>query len=1289
LYPSSSATGRCRHLGQFASIAVAALLAFVQGDDSVSTAAEAGYSATSGERESFVVPPLGERPEELAPLEYVEVGGKIPNYVPSAVWGTQGKPLTKMQKPLAPEQSRRRFVMPEGFGVEPYAAEGDLGPKPIAMNWDHRGRLWICESVDYPNALKPPNKGNDRIRVCEDVDADGRADRFTVFAEDLSIPTAITFYRDGVIVQNGVETLYLKDTDGDGRADGRKVLIDGWALGDTHGGVSNFRYGPDNWYWAMQGYNDSRPSVDGQQRAAFRMGFWRFRLDGNDPPSVAEIEFLGSTNNNTWGLGFNEAGEVFGSTANRNPSVFLGIPNRYYERVRGWSREPLGTIADSHLFEPYAKQIRQVDHHGGYTAAAGHALYTARAYPQTWWNRTAFVCGPTGHLVGTLALEPDGAGYRATYRGNLIASDDGWSAPIAAEAGPDGFVWLIDWYNYIVQHNPTPKGFKTGRGNAYETDLRDKAYGRIYRVVHEAAPTSAMAWQPLDGEDAQTLVATLAHPTMRWRLQAQRLLVERDKADVVPALCELVTREQVDAIGIDAGAIHALRVLDGLGVVRPDSDAWPTVLTALLHESAAVRMNAVQVLPPVEQSAKALFAAECLDDADVRVQKVALLKLAELEASDAVGTALMRYVNDHRHALEDRWLREAFLCAAAAHARPFLASLDRLLSPSDLKSPARDALRDALIHLAEHFARGRPDAKDCAILADAMTGSDATWGLAVLNGTVRGWPEDHQIRLAENAGRELARWQSRLSPLSQSRLVQLSGPWQVAALSAQRQKLAMRLAERMLDDSLKEAQRADAARQMIQLDPESPDPVLAIVDVVTPAMPPSLATSLLEALEESRCPDMVSSILEAWSRWTPALRQTAARVLLARIETTEELLEQLAAGGVAVADLALVDRQRLLAHPNEDLRKKAAAALGQGGVPSPDRAAVIERLMPLVEKRGSAERGKVVFTKHCATCHQFQGEGATIGPDLTGMAVHPREELLTQVMDPSRSVEGNFHVYTLVLADGRILSGMLGAESRTSLELIDAQAKRHTIERSDIDEIVATRKSLMPEGFEQQLSPEQLVDLLEYLTTPGRYLPVSLHRVATASSSGPLFLDKPNGPDRLVWPTWGMIRFEEIPFTIADPRGGRVANAIVLYGPRGKLPPQLPRAVSIDCRMPLRAIHILGGVSGWGYPAHPAKSESMTVRLHYADGGKEDHPLVNGVHFADYIRRVDVPKSRFAFDLDGRQVRYLSIEPEREEVIERIEFVKGDDPTAPVIVAISLEPRTMAPSDSAASAASE
>ena len=276
-----------------------------------------------------VVPSFADRPEmtslarDLKPFEYVETDG-IPFYPPGKGWGTVEPGKRKMQLPASPEDSMQHFVTPKGFEVKLFASEKNFQGKPIAMNWDERGRLWICETFDYPNELQPKGEGRDRIQICEDTNGDWVADKFTIFADKFSIPTAITFYRGGVIVQDGTETLYLKDTNGDDKADLRKVLISGWGMRDTHGEVSNFQYGLDNWYYAMQGYNDSKPVLtNGKEMTPFKQGFFRFKVEGDgDKTAVTDVEFLRSTNNNTWGLGFSEEGIVFAEP--QPPGVIVG-----------------------------------------------------------------------------------------------------------------------------------------------------------------------------------------------------------------------------------------------------------------------------------------------------------------------------------------------------------------------------------------------------------------------------------------------------------------------------------------------------------------------------------------------------------------------------------------------------------------------------------------------------------------------------------------------------------------------------------------------------------------------------------------------------------------------------------------------------------------------------------------------------------------------------------------------------------------------------------------------------
>jgi putative membrane-bound dehydrogenase-like protein len=400
----------------------------------------------------------------------------IPNY-------ENRDPAPKLQAPLSPAESQLLTQIPVGFKMQLFAAEPDV-EKPIAMAWDERGRLWILETIDYPNTVRD-NKGEglDRIKICEDTDGDGKADKFTIFADHLNIPTSIVFARGGVIISQAPDFIFLKDTDGDDKADIREKIISGWGTFDTHAGPSNLKYGLDNKIWGTVGYSGFNGTV-GDKKFNFNQAVYRFTPDGKS------MEHLGSTSNNTWGLGFSENFDVFISTANNSHSDYLGIPLPYLQRLVMPGVESVKKIDGHYGMHVVTKNLRQVDVHDGFTAAAGHNLYTARNFPEEYWNKVGFVNEPTGRVIHRAILEPDGSGFKEKDGWNFLASADEWMGPVQAEVGPDGALWVSDWYNFIIQHNPTPKGFQNGKGNAYINPLRDRTHGRIYRIVYDGAKPS-------------------------------------------------------------------------------------------------------------------------------------------------------------------------------------------------------------------------------------------------------------------------------------------------------------------------------------------------------------------------------------------------------------------------------------------------------------------------------------------------------------------------------------------------------------------------------------------------------------------------------------------------------------------------------------------------------------------------------------------------------------------------------------------------------------------------------
>ena len=654
-----------------------------------------------------------------------------------------------MQLPLDPEQSMKHMHLPEGFEVQLFASDPDIY-RPICMAWDARGRLWIAETLDYPNDKQPPGKGHDRIVILEDTKGTGKADKFTVFADGLSIPTSMTFANGGVIVTQAPDMLFLKDTKGDDKADVRETLFRGWGVNDTHAGPSNLRYGFDNWIWGTVGYSGFYGKIGGKDYR-FSQGIWRMKPDGTD------FEFLTSTSNNTWGLGLSETGEVFASTANNEHSVFLGVPNRYFESVRGWHGAGSVGIEDHKKIHPVTDKIRQVDWHGGFTAAAGCALYTARSFPEEYWDRAAFVCEPTGHLVHIDWLNPQGSGFVAKDGWNILASDDEWTAPVCAEVGPDGALWVIDWYNYIVQHNPTPKGFSTGKGGAYVTPLRDKTHGRIYRIVYKGAKPSPKV--DFTKADEQELVATLSHENMWRRMTAQRLLVERGKTDVVPQLAALV-KDGKNA----AGAFHALWTMHGLGAFASDKgEAFDAAKAALASADPAVRRAALAVIPRTAEGTAAILAAKSTADPDAAVRLEALLALSEMPASKEAAAAVAAAVLDPKNA-RDPWIPAAMIAAAARNDMEFL------LAATAMHPPAASPYTQTIRVVAEHLARQAPDGAAPQLLAALKTADSASIE-PLLAGLAAGWPVNKKPILDDAAEADFAALAGKVPP---SGLLQLA-----------------------------------------------------------------------------------------------------------------------------------------------------------------------------------------------------------------------------------------------------------------------------------------------------------------------------------------------------------------------------------------------------------------------------------------------------------------------------------------------------------------------------------
>lgn len=1130
--------------------------------------------------------------KDVKPFEYAPA--KLPHYVPSENWGTMGEPVMTMQKPLSAAESVKHYSVPEGFEMKPFVTEDKLGGgKPICMTWDERGRLWLALTYDYPNEMQAEGQGHDRIVICEDENADGECDNVRVFAQKLSIPTSILTVHGGLLVHQAPHTLFLKDVDGDGHADTRQILMTGWGTQDTHAGPSNMRYGPDHWIYSMCGYSGFNGIVKGE-RIRFGQGLFRFKpIMKNGKLTIEKLEFLRSTNNNSWGIGFNDHGELFGSTANGCPLVHLAIPNRYYEKVKAFTPGVLQNIALDNHVEPIVKSYRQVDWHGGFTAAAACTPYTGNTYPSEYRNRVVFVCEPTAHLVAAMVLEPRGTSYVARYGWNLCASDDDWAAPIDAQIGPDGNVWIIDWYNIIVQHNPTPQGYQTGRGNAYEIEYRDKKYGRIYRILNM---------------DARS-------------------------------------RKPITLANADSDTLNQIAMTDG-------NMFWRTHASRIRHERSVASNEPVKSIDVI------------LVSANPRERLQAILRMADDASENQYGRLIAKQIGDINTYRDDA-LRDAVIIAGSVHS-------DRTVNELLKLSKAPVEARPIIHRISRHFASQAGRNNSLQVLSSLDSASDPEIVNAVIDGMAVGWPRASKPVLSEEERSSIARLLRKLKGPTLAQFLKLATLWGVSGLEAQFAEIAKGLLAKAADDKASEGDRLIAVQQILELQPDDDDVTTKLVVVATEATP-SLARGIFEALAISRSRSLGTAVTARMKELPPAVRPAALRILLARIDSTKTFLEAVEKGELRFDFLSLDQKTALAGHPDSSIRErtKKILALG-GGLPDADRQKVIEQFLPIIKKSGDVALGRKAFAQHCAKCHKHGNEGLTIGPDLTGFAVHPKGEILIHLLDPSRSVEGNFKQYTTKLEDGRVITGLLASETKTIIEILDAENKRHAIPRDEITDLKESSKSIMPEGFEKQMTVDEMTNLLEFLTHKGRYVQVPLDKVATLTSAKGMFYGEKGTIERLVLKDWKPREINGVPFKLIDPQEGRQKNVILLYSPNGEAPPRMPKSVSLPCNMAAGAIHFLSGVGGWA--GANDGTICMTVRLHYDDGTTEDHDLKNGVHFADYIRRVDVKESSHAIDFLGRQqMRYLCVRPKRRNSIKTIELVKGPNRTSPIVMAVTVE----------------
>jgi putative membrane-bound dehydrogenase-like protein len=969
---------------------------------------------------------------------------------------------------LEAENAVDTFRIEPGFRLELIAAEPNV-LDPVAMEVDEYGRWYVVENPGYPLDFKSKSG---QVRLLEDTNSDGKPDHVTVFTDKLTMPTGVLRWKKGIIVTDAPDVLYFEDTNGDGKADVRKVLLTGFAFTNPQHTVSNPTYGPDNWiYLANERPTEARVFAEefGDRGSPIRFPE-RSDIAPVDPggrnlrfrPDTFQLEVLSSTSQ--FGLAFDEAGHLFGvgnSDLGRHEVIAAPYLERNPRLLIPSSMERI--VADTKVFpvtqRPEHMLLTSV---GRITSACGLTLYQGGAFPDSYRN-VAFVAEPAHNLVVAASWSPQGvtfAGERLQRGREFLASTDPWSRPVNFYVGPDGALYMLDYYRRIIEH---PEW--TSRA-VYESEAiyQGREQGRIYRIVPDTNPPPLPVNIRLGDASDEELVKHLSHPNIWWRRTAKRLLVDRKSAAVVGPLTELARSGQTPN-----ARLEAIWTLDGLGKLDT-----AVIENALSDESAAVRENAIRLAeqrlaasPSLGEKMQSLAA-----DPDSRVRFQLLCTLGSVDSAPARAIRQKLLSQD----LEDRWVQIAALSASSEEApRLFRTAVSEFTSS---KSEGRAGFFRQIASVIAASQNASQISEVLKVLAGRSDPQSEWWRCASLEGLGGRGPRGQRATPGNwtPAQRELLLrlFQGPAPTVRRAALDLLSTLGLPPGPAADR---TVKKASATLEDRSAPADlRADAAGLLALA--EGPSHQDLFKTLLVPSEPEEVQAAAARALARSPSPEVGSFLLERWRAMTPAVRNEAAEAFLVDSNLALMLVEAVEKQQVQAWTLNFPNRNRLLMHKDASLRERARTAFTST---VEERQQVVKRYEDALGMQADAARGKQVFEKACAKCHKLNGVGSDVGPELGQVQNRPAELLLSDILIPSQSIAQGYESFVVELISGGTIDGVMGAQTPTSITLRQEEGKEHVIRRDDIKRMYMANLSAMPEDLEQQVGVSQMADLLHYL----------------------------------------------------------------------------------------------------------------------------------------------------------------------------------------------------------------
>jgi putative membrane-bound dehydrogenase-like protein len=963
--------------------------------------------------------------------------------------------------PLSPREEQLTFRVPRGFRVELVACEPQV-VDPVAFAFDEEGRLFVAEMRGYPNGGVATGKlTSGRIKLLEDKDGDGFYEQSTTFADGLRLPSSVMPWRGGLLVADAPDLIYLQDTGGDGKADRRRVLYTGFDLSNSEQLPNALQWGLDNWVHACAaGAGGTIRSAEKPKLAPVTLRGRGLRFHPDVPGSLEPTSGGGQ-----YGLAATEFGQWLTATNNQHLRHIV-LPDHYLRRnpLLAVSAVTLdipdhGAACKVHRISPFeawrvertrrrkggpdAKRFPSTELvPGGFiTSGCSPAVYLADLFPEAY-RGSNFVCDPANNLVHRDILEERGATFVAR-RGEadceFLASTDNWFRPVWLAVGPDGALYVADFYREVIE---TPLSLPEDMKQKLKVALESRGRGRIWRIVPEGKKVHRRP--ALRKAPTVELVKHLADPNIWWRQTCQRLLVQRQDKSAGPALLKLL-RQGLNGPPI----VHVLWTLHGLHILK-DAD----IEASLESPAAGVREHALRLaeerLKDSERVRRAI--ARLTDDPSPRVRFQLALSAGEADSPETAA-ALARLA---RRPDNDSWTQTAILSSAYRLAPSLLAALvaDREFT----RSPSAAAL-DFLKRMAT-LVGARPDDAAVARALDLVALEDVAgafgWRQAVLEGLGQGLQVGRGplTRLWDNPPPKLKDALERTRPL-----------FRAAAVAARDDK-------RPLSDRL-------AAVRLLAYGP-FPLAGPGLQELLPPQNPRELQLAAVQALSKHEGPKVSTLLLEPWGTFSPVLRREVLAALFASKARLEKLLDAIASKQVLAGQLEPARLAMLRQHPDSAIRQRALKLLA--GQVTLARQKVVEAYRPALDLKPNQARGKAVFQKNCSTCHRLENVGTEVGPDLlSALRAKTPEGLLVDILDPSREVDPRYIEYVVTTRDGRVATGLIAAETANSLTLRRAEKVEETFLRSQIDEVLATPRSLMPDGLEMQITRQELADVIGYL----------------------------------------------------------------------------------------------------------------------------------------------------------------------------------------------------------------